>query len=125
MFDVCIVGAGVCGIALAYKLALLGKTVVLVEQSDAIVSGASGGNSGIVHCGFDASPSKPLEFGCVKSGFHQWQRVLRRAHGDKLRHGALLVAKNEQQVLQLDEVLEKARHNGISNTEKVDAEFLR
>ncbi len=55
--DVAIVGAGAVGCAMARRFTLEGASVVLLERSADLLSGASKGNSAILHTGFDAPPA--------------------------------------------------------------------
>ncbi|MBT5701692.1 MAG: FAD-dependent oxidoreductase, partial [Gammaproteobacteria bacterium] len=49
--DVCIVGAGVIGLAIARELATSGKDVLLLEQGPRFGEGISSRNSEVVHAG--------------------------------------------------------------------------
>ncbi|MCG8534316.1 MAG: FAD-dependent oxidoreductase, partial [Pseudomonadales bacterium] len=50
-FDSCIVGAGVVGLAIARKLAVSGKTVIVLEKAPWIGSEISSRNSEVIHAG--------------------------------------------------------------------------
>ena len=52
--DIAVIGGGVVGCAVARRVALAGASVVLLEKASDILSGASKGNSAILHTGFDA-----------------------------------------------------------------------
>jgi L-2-hydroxyglutarate oxidase LhgO len=58
MSDVVIVGGGVIGCALVRELALSGVRCTLLEKSASLLAGASSGNSGLLHTGFDATPGR-------------------------------------------------------------------
>lgn len=47
VYDVCVVGAGVVGSAVARELARRRFSVVVVEREDAVAAAASSGNSGL------------------------------------------------------------------------------
>lgn len=49
--DVAVIGAGVCGLFIGYKLARLGFDVVIVEAADRVASGSSSRNEGWLHSG--------------------------------------------------------------------------
>ena len=59
-FDVAVIGGGVVGLALLRRFAISGLKCVLLERGSDILSGASKGNSALLHTGFDAPP-KSLE----------------------------------------------------------------
>ena len=54
MWDVIIVGAGVCGCAIARELSRKKGRFLVVEKEEDVCCGTSKANSGIVHAGFDA-----------------------------------------------------------------------
>src|SRR5437870_3696474 len=56
MFDVCIVGAGVVGCAIARELARHGVSVALIEKHDGPCKETSGRNSRVIHSGFHENP---------------------------------------------------------------------
>ena len=58
--DVAVIGGGVVGCAIVRRLALGGLRCILLEKGTDILSGASKGNSALLHTGFDA-PTGSLE----------------------------------------------------------------
>ena len=52
--DVCVIGGGLVGMAVAREAAVRGASVVLVEKEAVLSSAASSGNSGLGHTGYDA-----------------------------------------------------------------------
>lgn len=56
-YDVCIVGAGCIGSAIARELSKYQVSVLLLEAADDVSQGATKGNSGIVHAGYDDKPN--------------------------------------------------------------------
>ena len=52
IFDICIIGAGVTGCAIAQRLAKYDINVALVEKEADVSMGASKANSGIIHTGY-------------------------------------------------------------------------
>jgi glycerol-3-phosphate dehydrogenase len=55
-YDVVVVGAGCIGAAVARELSKSMASVLLLEAADDVTQGATKGNSGIVHAGFDDKP---------------------------------------------------------------------
>ena len=62
-YDVVVIGAGCIGAAVARELAKTQASVLVLEAADDVTQGATKGNSGIVHAGFDDKP------GSVRSQF--------------------------------------------------------
>jgi glycerol-3-phosphate dehydrogenase len=56
MFDVCIIGAGIVGCAIARELAMLGLSVAVVERHGAACKETSSLNSRVIHSGFHETP---------------------------------------------------------------------
>merc|ERR1719261_646641 len=55
-YDVVIIGSGCIGAAVARELSKTTASVLMVEAGDDVCQGATKGNSGIVHAGFDDKP---------------------------------------------------------------------
>jgi glycerol-3-phosphate dehydrogenase len=55
-FDIAVIGGGVVGLAILRRFAMAGLNCVLLEKGADILSGASKGNSALLHTGFDAPP---------------------------------------------------------------------
>ena len=76
--DVAVIGGGVVGCAVLRRLALGGLSCVMLEKSADILSGASKGNSALLHTGFDA-PTGSLELSCMQDGYREYLAIRRRA----------------------------------------------
>lgn len=55
-YDVVIIGAGCIGSAIARELSKSTASVLVLEAADDVTQGATKGNSGIVHAGYDDKP---------------------------------------------------------------------
>ena len=75
IFDVAVIGAGVVGCAMARRFALEGARVVLLEKSTDILSGASKGNSAILHTGFDAPPGSIELASTSREGYREYRDI--------------------------------------------------
>ncbi|MEU6313283.1 FAD-dependent oxidoreductase [Streptomyces sp. NPDC047014] len=124
VYDVTVVGAGVVGCAIARELARLPLRVALVDASDDVGDGTSKANTAILHTGFDAVPGS-LESRLVREG----QRLLAAYAADSgipvEPLGALLVAWDEEQLLALPRLAEKAVRNGYRAARILSAEEVR
>ncbi|WP_434362491.1 NAD(P)/FAD-dependent oxidoreductase [Parasalinivibrio latis] len=121
--DVAIIGAGVVGCAVTRALTQLGLQTALIEKSGDILEGASKGNSAILHTGFDA-PAGSIELDCVRRGYALYEQLHRSFNLPLLRSGALVVAWDETQEAQLQDILTKAHNNGSTDTEIIGREKL-
>ena len=89
--DAVVVGGGVIGCAVFRALVLAGLDTVLIERGADILSGASKGNSAILHTGFDAPPDS-LELACMRAGHAEYLEIRGRLGLPLLETAAVLVA---------------------------------
>lgn len=125
MHSVVVVGGGIVGLAVLRSLATRNVDCVLLEKSNDIVSGASSGNSGIFHTGFDEPPNS-MEAKCIQESWRQLHRIFKELGNDVIPHdtcGALVVAWNQTDLDKLNDVLELARKNNVE-AHMVDREQL-
>jgi glycerol-3-phosphate dehydrogenase len=122
--DVAIIGAGCVGAAIARELSKSNVHVVLVEQSDDVTQGATKGNSGIVHAGFDDTPGSVRAELCWKGNqmFTQLDAELRFG---LQRNGSLVVARCAEDDATLRELLARGKTNGVRNLRIISAKELR
>ncbi|MFB3056535.1 MAG: NAD(P)/FAD-dependent oxidoreductase [Ignavibacteriaceae bacterium] len=120
-YDVTIIGAGVVGCALAYKLSMYKLRVLLLDKNYDVGEATSKGNSAIVHTGFDASVGT-LESELVTKASREWPQLAKKLKIPYEECGALLIAINDEQNTQLDKVYEKALKNGVTDVQQLSAE---
>ncbi|WP_181701643.1 NAD(P)/FAD-dependent oxidoreductase [Chthonobacter albigriseus] len=124
LFDVAIVGGGVIGCALARRFTLDGATVVLLEKAPDILDGASKGNSGILHTGFDAPPGS-LEAACIAEGYREYLEIRERLNLPVIRCGALVIAWTDEETAALPGLVDQAIRNGVADVEPLTAAETR
>ncbi|MGE4251540.1 MAG: NAD(P)/FAD-dependent oxidoreductase [Parvibaculaceae bacterium] len=124
MFDVGIIGGGVVGLAILRRLAMAGLDCVLLEKGKDILSGASKGNSALLHTGFDAPPDS-LELACMKAGYAEYLDIRERLNLPLLRTSAHVVAWSEAELAKLPGIVAKAHENGIADVDVISREALR
>ena len=122
-YDVCIVGAGVVGCALALHLTLEGRRVVVLERGADLLSGASKANSAILHTGFDA-PEGSLEADLVARGHAAYLRIADRYGLSVMKTGALVVAWSEAEAARLGTLRAQAVANGVADAAMLDADTV-
>lgn len=113
-YDVAIIGGGVIGCALARRFTLEGARVVLLEKAHDLLDGASKGNSGILHTGFDAPPGS-LELACMQAGYREYLAIRERLNLPLLRAGALVLAWNDAEAAALPALMDQAQDNGVTD----------
>ncbi len=117
-FDAAIVGAGVVGCAIVRRLALGGVRCVLLEKGADILSGASKGNSALLHTGFDAPPGS-LELQCMQAGYAEYQQVRERLNLPLVQTGAVVVAWSEAERERLPGIVAQAHANGVTDVREI------
>src|SRR5262249_41728515 len=90
----------------------------LLERGADILSGASKGNSGILHTGFDAPPDS-LELHCIRQGYVAYHAIRERLNLPVLRTGALVIAWTDEELTQLPAILARALENGIPEVDLI------
>ena len=97
-----VIGAGVVGLAVARRLAIAGREVIVVERRDTIGAETSSRNSEIIHAGiYYAKDSLKAQFcvaGSIGRGFQGSLRS-REAHGRICRGRAVVERDAHYQVI--------------------------
>jgi glycerol-3-phosphate dehydrogenase len=114
----------VVGCALLRRFCLGGVKAVLLERGADILSGASKGNSAMLHTGFDAPPGS-LELACIQAGHAEYVAVRESLGLPLLETGGLMVAWNEEELARLPAVVARAHQNGVLDVVQVGAEEVR
>lgn len=122
--DVCIIGGGVIGCAIARELSRLDLSVVLLEKNSDVSEGTTKGNSAIVHAGYDAKP------GSLKARYNVAGNQVFAAWCAELdvpyrRNTSLVVAFRDQDLPGLHELVERGHQNGVSGLRVIDEQELR
>jgi L-2-hydroxyglutarate oxidase LhgO len=124
--DVVVIGAGLIGLASAYKLLLArpGLAVRVLEKEAAPGRHQSSHNSGVLHAGLSYLPGSSKARLAV-AGIRQMTAFC-RAHGVEHRIcGKLVVAASAPEVSRLRDLQERGRQNGLRNLVWVDAGRIR
>lgn len=77
VYDLMIVGGGVVGLAVLRAATLSGYKTVLIEKEEDLLTGASAGNSGIIHTGTDSLPGS-LERAMIRDSVSQIRPFLKK-----------------------------------------------
>ena len=113
-YDIAIVGAGVVGCTLAYRLSQFQLRVLLIDKNFDVGEGSSKGNSAILHTGFDATPGS-LESKLVTQASRRWPVLAEKLKIPYDSCGAVLLAIDDEQEAQLPNIHKKALVNGVDD----------
>jgi len=109
-----VIGAGVVGLAVARRLALEDREVVVLEAEDAIGTHTSSRNSEVIHAGIYYAPGSLKARLCVPGKLALYRYC--EAHGVAHRRcGKLIVAASDAQQPALERLHAQARANGVDD----------
>ena len=121
-YDIIVIGGGVVGTAVLRSLSAYKAKILLLEKSSDVATGASRANSGIVHAGYDAEPgTKKACFNVL--GASMFPALTADLHVPYKMTGSLVAAR-EGGLPALEELLDRARKNGVK-AEILSAEEVR
>ncbi len=123
-YDVIVVGAGISGSATARELARYDLSILVLEAGYDLACGASRTNSGIVHGGYDPVP------GTAKAHYNalgaRMIPELAKELGFRYKNtGSMVIALSEFNLQAIDELVERAKENGIDDVRRISAEEAR
>lgn len=112
--DCVVIGAGVIGLAVARRMALAGREVVVVERADVIGAETSSRNSEVIHAGI-YYPKGSLKARLCVAGKHALYDYC-VAHGvSHARSGKIIVATGDDQIAELERLKAVATRNGVAD----------
>jgi L-2-hydroxyglutarate oxidase LhgO len=118
-----VIGAGVVGLAVARRLALAGREVVILEAERAIGTHTSSRNSEVIHAGiYYASGSLKARL-CV-AGKHALYRYCAERGVAHRRIGKIIVATEESEIAELRKYRAQAEANGVTDLVWLDPHRL-
>lgn len=115
-FEVAIIGGGVVGCAIARELSKYDVRVVVFEAGSDVASGASKANSGVIHSGINSPPSSLKAILCVE-GNKMFPLLSEELSFPVKWTGKFVIAKNEEEVDELERLMETGIKNGVENLE--------
>jgi L-2-hydroxyglutarate oxidase LhgO len=109
-----IIGAGCVGSAIARELSKTQSSVLLLEAADDVTQGATKGNSGIVHAGFDDKPGTNRAKYCWP-GNQMFSDLDEELHFGYQKNGSLVLATSPAEEEHLKELKKRGETNGVKN----------
>ena len=111
--NIAIVGGGIVGLAIGYKLSKIkGNKIHVFEKEKEVGFHQSGRNSGVLHCGLAYKPGS-LKAKLAVSGIKQ---MVKYCENYKINHdvcGKIVVASDENEKKLLDETAKRGNLNGL------------
>ena len=119
MYDLCIIGAGVVGCALAREMSRFQLRILLLERGEDVGSGATKANTGIVH-GAYSSPAGSLRAALCAAGNRRFEGLDGELHFGFRRTGALVLAFSAAEEAGLHALCDNGRANGDAKARNDD-----
>jgi L-2-hydroxyglutarate oxidase LhgO len=119
-----VIGAGVVGLAVARALAMAGREVVVLEAEDAIGTHTSSRNSEVIHAGIYYPKGSLKARSCVEGKNLLYEYC--ETHGVPFRRcGKLIVATDELQIHELQNIKAKAHANSVTDVDFIAKEMVQ
>ena len=123
--NIAIVGGGIVGLALGYKLSKIkGNKIHIFEKEKEVGFHQSGRNSGVLHCGLSYKPGS-LKAKLAVSGIKQ---MIKYCENYKISHdicGKIVVASDENEKKLLDETAKRGNLNGLKGLKYLNNSELK
>ena len=123
MIDIIIIGAGVCGCAIARELSRKNASIVVVERAEDVCCGTSKANSAIVHAGYDAKHGTLMAKLNVL-GSEMMPALSKELDFHYRQNGSLVVMLDEADRPNLIKLYENGVKNGVKGLRIIEREEL-
>lgn len=124
--DVAIIGAGIVGLAVGLHLVrrVPGTSLLILDKEKEVASHQTGHNSGVIHSGLYYKPGSLKARLCVE-GSAAMVHFCREYGLPYEVCGKLVVAAEDSQIPQLNELLRRGRANGLTGLRELDQDGIR
>ncbi|MEY4068953.1 MAG: hypothetical protein RLZZ332_1289 [Actinomycetota bacterium] len=124
--DVTVIGGGIVGLATALHLLqqMPGRRLLIVEKEPSVAQHQTGHNSGVIHSGLYYRPGSLKARLCVEG----YNKLLGFCRNESIAHeicGKVVVALDDSQVPQLDELQRRGSANGLGGLQRLTATQIR
>jgi len=125
-YDVIIVGAGIVGLATAFKIKEKkpNLSVVVLDKEDKIAAHQTGNNSGVIHSGLYYKPGSEKAINCIK-GYHMLIDFCDTHGVDYELCGKVVVAVDENELPELEKLYKRGIENGLEGLTLLSAEEIK
>lgn len=125
-FDIAIIGAGIVGLATAWKLSEQAPDLSLcvLDKEDTIGRHQSSHNSGVIHSGIYYKPGSLKAQNC-REGYRELLSFAERHDIPYERCGKVIVAVEEKELPMLDRIFRHGQANGLEGIRRIRPEEVR
>lgn len=112
IWDVVIIGAGICGASAARELSKYNLKILLLEKGSDVCFGTSKGNSATVHSGYDPTPgSLKAKYNVI--GNAMFDQLSEELEFPFVRNGMIVFATDESQLKEINRLKDVAAQNKV------------
>lgn len=122
--NIAIIGGGIVGLAIAYKLSKQGALIHVFEKESSVGVHQSGRNSGVLHCGLYYQPGS-LKAQLSVNGIRE---MIDFCETHSIAHdvcGKVVVATSQKETKALDELASRGNKNGLKGLNYLSREELK
>ena len=124
MKDIVIIGGGIVGLAVAYKLSTnKNLNVTVLEKENEVGKHQSTNNSGVLHCGLYYKPGS-LKALLSVDGIQQMTNFCIEHNIPHEICGKLVVSTNQEESLKLNELFDRGTKNGLKNLKRLNKQEM-
>lgn len=125
-YDVIVIGAGIVGLASAYRLleAKPNLKLLIIEKESDVAKHQTGNNSGVIHSGIYYKPRSLKAVNCI-NGYNQ---LIKFCGDNGIKYelcGKVIVALNQNELQPLDNIYNRGIQNGLKNLRYLSAEEVK
>lgn len=125
-YDVIIIGAGIVGLASAYRIleARPNLKLLILEKESSEAKHQTGNNSGVIHSGIYYKPGSLKAVNCI-NGYNQ---LLKFCDENNIKYelcGKVIVALDKNELHSLDNIYNRGIENGLKNLKYLSAEEVK
>ena len=115
MFDICIIGGGIVGLATAYQLSKKHPKLKLavLEKETSLAQHQTGHNSGVLHTGIYYKPGSLKAINC-RNGKKEMEQFCKEHGIDHELCGKIIVALNKEEVPRMQNIYKRGQENGVN-----------
>jgi L-2-hydroxyglutarate oxidase len=115
MFDICIIGGGIVGLATAYQLSKKHPKLKLavLEKETSLAKHQTGHNSGVLHTGIYYKPGSLKAINC-RNGKQAMEQFCQEQGIDHELCGKIIVALNDEEIPRMQNIFQRGQENGVN-----------
>ncbi len=121
MYDVAIIGCGVTGTSIAYRLSKFKLKTVVIDKENDVAMGATRANSAIIHAGYDPEENTLMAKLNVKS-VEMTKELCQKLSVPFAQIGSLVLAFSQQEAQHVQKLYERGVKNGVHGITVLNAE---